>query len=63
MRIKGKGGRSLWRFNFGYSPNTKVLEVEGGTLEDLLTILGGLEPLTRLSTQSFLGLKINLQMP
>ena len=36
-------GRSLWRFNFGYSLSTKVVEGEGGTLEALSIILGELD--------------------
>jgi len=43
LRIRDKGGRSLWRFNFGYSLSTKVVEGEGGTFEALSTILRGSE--------------------
>jgi len=43
LRAEGKGGRSLWRFNFSYSSSIKVVEGEGGTLEALSAILGGLD--------------------
>ena len=39
MKVKSKGGRSIWRFNFSYSPSTKVMEGEEGTLEALSTKL------------------------
>ena len=41
QELGGNGGRTLWRFNFGYSPSTKVVEGEGRTFEALPTILGG----------------------
>ena len=39
----GKRSQSLWGLNFGYSPNAKVVEGEGGTFEALSTIFRRLD--------------------
>jgi len=38
LRVRGKGGRNIWRFNFGHSLSIKIMEVEGRTLEALSAI-------------------------
>ena len=43
MNVRGKGGRSLWRFDFSNSPSTKIVEGERGALETLSTIFIGFD--------------------
>jgi len=43
LRVRGKRGGSLWRFDFGQNPSTKVVEGEIRTLETLSTIFRGID--------------------
>ena len=64
LQARGKGGRSLWRFNLGHNLSTKVVGGERRTPKSLPIILEGVKqrPLTRLNTLSSVGLRINSQI-
>jgi len=51
-RIGGKEGQGFWKFNFGYSSSTKVVESERRALKTLLAVSRGFKQkiLTELST-------------